>query len=103
MLTKLARKLTMLVIVIDEVTGVWLSIAIGGGGILASVLALVFFRIFDITKPSFIGRIDKQVKGGLGVMGDDMLAGLVAGLVAGAIWVLSRPYLPEQIFGIALF
>ena len=36
-------------------------------------------------------------------MGDDMLAGLIAGLVAGAIWVLSRPYLPEQIFGIALF
>ena len=90
-------------IVIDEVAGVWLSIAIGGGGILASVLALVFFRIFDITKPSFIGRIDKQVKGGLGVMGDDMLAGLIAGLVAGAIWVLSKPYLPEQIFGIALF
>lgn len=90
-------------IVIDEVAGVWLAIALGGGGVLACLLALIFFRIFDITKPSFIGKIDRQVKGGLGVMGDDMLAGLVAGLVAGALWVLSKPYLPEAIFGIALF
>lgn len=75
-------------IVIDEVAGVWLAISLGGGGILASILAFVFFRLFDITKPSLIGKIDKNVKGGLGVMGDDMLAGLVAGLVAGASWVL---------------
>lgn len=75
-------------IVIDEVAGVWLAISLGGGGILASILAFVFFRLFDITKPSLIGKIDKNVKGGLGVMGDDMLAGLVAGLVAGALWVL---------------
>lgn len=75
-------------IVIDEVAGVWLAISLGGGGILASILAFVFFRLFDITKPSLIGKIDKNIKGGLGVMGDDMLAGLVAGLVAGALWVL---------------
>lgn len=79
-------------IVIDEVAGVWLAISLGAGGILACILALIFFRIFDITKPSLIGKIDKNVKGGLGVMGDDMLAGLVAGLVAGVLWVLLDKY-----------
>ena len=53
----------------------------------ASLTALVmFFRIFDITKPSIIGKIDKKTKGGLGVMLDDMLAGLFAGLLSAVIY-----------------
>lgn len=75
-------------IVIDEVAGVWLAISLCGGGILGAILGLAFFRLFDITKPSLIGKIDKNVKGGLGVMGDDMLAGLIAGLCGGAFSVL---------------
>lgn len=67
-------------IVIDEVAGVWLAIALGASGVLGAILGLVFFRIFDISKPSIIGKIDKNVKGGLGVMGDDMLAGVFAGI-----------------------
>ncbi len=83
-------------IVIDEVVGIWLtlSIALGATKIqgaesnlnektwilwLASVL---LFRLFDIWKPSIIGRIDKKVKGGLGVMGDDIVAGAIAGIAA---------------------
>lgn len=58
----------------------WLAIALGASGVLGAVLGLVFFRIFDISKPSIIGKIDKNVKGGLGVMGDDMLAGVFAGI-----------------------
>ncbi|MCR2088230.1 phosphatidylglycerophosphatase A, partial [Campylobacter upsaliensis] len=50
------------------------------------VLAFIFFRFFDITKPSIIGKIDKKVKGGLGVMLDDMLAGLFAGLLCAVIY-----------------
>lgn len=46
------------------------------------MLSVLFFRAFDILKPSVIGRIDKNVKGGLGVMGDDMVAGLFAGLLS---------------------
>ncbi|EFB6096778.1 phosphatidylglycerophosphatase A, partial [Campylobacter coli] len=49
-------------------------------------MAFVFFRIFDITKPSIIGKIDKKTKGGLGVMLDDMLAGLFAGLLSAVIY-----------------
>lgn len=49
-------------------------------------MAFVLFRLFDITKPSIIGKIDKKVKGGLGVMLDDMLAGLFAGLLSTVIY-----------------
>lgn len=69
-------------IVIDELVGVWLAMAFVGWGILNILCAFVFFRIFDIWKPSFIGRIDREVKGGLGVVGDDALAGVLAGIVS---------------------
>ncbi|MCX2717667.1 phosphatidylglycerophosphatase A [Helicobacter sp. MIT 21-1697] len=69
-------------IVIDELVGVWLAMSIVGFGVWELILAFVFFRIFDIYKPSFIGRIDKEVKGGLGVVGDDALAGILAGIVS---------------------
>ncbi|MDY3133122.1 MAG: phosphatidylglycerophosphatase A, partial [Campylobacter lanienae] len=45
----------------------------------------VFFRILDITKPSIIGRLDRNLKGGLGVMSDDMVAGGFAGLITAAV------------------
>lgn len=69
-------------IVIDEVAGVFLACAISGANIYTFFLSFVFFRVFDITKPSVIGKVDKKCKGGLGVMGDDMLAGLFAGLLS---------------------
>lgn len=87
-------------IVIDEVAGVWVSISIALSsweqlgvdkfGWISVVLAFVFFRILDITKPSIIGRLDRNLKGGLGVMSDDMVAGLFAGLIAAVcatVWV----------------
>lgn len=87
-------------IVIDEVAGVWVAISIALSsweqmqraefGWISVAMAFVFFRILDITKPSIIGRLDRNLKGGLGVMSDDMLAGLFAGLIAAicaAIWV----------------
>ena len=87
-------------IVIDEVAGIWLAISIALSswqqlgvdkfGWISVVLAFVFFRILDITKPSIIGRLDRNLKGGLGVMSDDMVAGLFAGLIAAVcatVWV----------------
>lgn len=86
-------------IVIDEVVGVFVAISLGGlglgvidsgknlgeianGGIsvLCVLLSLAFFRLYDIWKPSIIGRIDRNVKGGLGVMLDDLIAGAIAGI-----------------------
>ena len=86
-------------IVIDEVAGIWITLSIAGSvgeifsinfspiiegfnGIswLGVILSVIYFRIFDIWKPSIIGRVDKSVKGGLGVMSDDILAGFFAGI-----------------------
>ncbi len=67
-------------IVIDELVGMWLAMAISGLSLASVILSFIFFRIYDITKPSLIGKIDKEVKGGLGVVADDALAGVLAGL-----------------------
>ena len=70
-------------IVIDELAGMWLAMGIANctseNWILA-IIAFIYFRAFDILKPSIIGKIDRDVKGGWGVMGDDLLAGVFAGL-----------------------
>lgn len=68
-------------IVIDELIGVWLAMSIIGFGWIECLIAFVLFRIFDIYKPSLIGKIDRECKGGLGVVGDDALAGVLAGIV----------------------
>ena len=70
-------------IVIDEFAGMWFALSIAGVGAgmwTMGIIAFIYFRIFDIWKPSLIGKIDRDVKGGWGVMGDDLLAGLFAGL-----------------------
>ena len=93
-------------IVIDELVGVWLAMSIlcygnpslwltidksadiwliistlwHEGHFVHIMLAFVLFRVFDIWKPSIIGRIDRKLKGGLGVVLDDVAAGIVAGI-----------------------
>lgn len=70
-------------IVIDELAGMWLTMCVAGvaaGGWIMALIAFVYFRIFDIWKPSIIGKIDEKVEGGWGVMGDDIVAGLFAGI-----------------------
>lgn len=54
---------------------------------LGLLLAFVLFRIFDILKPWPIRACDRRVGGGLGIMLDDVLAGLGA---AAVLWVLLR-------------
>ena len=51
-----------------------------GGGVVFGV-----FRILDIAKPSIIGWCDRTLRGGLGVMADDVLAGLAAGLIGSVL------------------
>lgn len=76
-------------IVIDEVVGVFIAMSMAGAPLLNDqisylglILSVLFFRLFDILKPSIIGRIDREMKGGLGVMCDDALAGFFAGLAS---------------------
>jgi phosphatidylglycerophosphatase A len=80
-------------IVIDEVAGLWLAFAfVDVSNYFQLFLCFVYFRIFDIWKPSIIGKIDREAKGGLGVMGDDILAGFVAGVCSVATWQLIDTY-----------
>lgn len=84
-------------IVIDETAGIWLTIAVGysiQNLWFLTISSLILFRIFDILKPSIIGRIDQNTKGGLGVVGDDLLAGVFAGLSVQLCWtILSKLYI----------
>lgn len=79
-------------IVIDELAGMWIALAICNPNesnmIIMAILAFVFFRIFDIWKPSIIGKIDREIEGGWGVMGDDLLAGVAAGISAAGVYQL---------------
>lgn len=75
-------------IVIDELVGIWIALSIVPFSLINTILCFCFFRVFDITKPSIIGVIDKKVKGGWGVVGDDALAGICAGLCTGGIYKL---------------
>ena len=75
-------------IVIDEVVGIWLAFILSGATKFQMILSLIFFRIYDIYKPSIVGRIDKNYKGGIGVMGDDIIAGILAGISSALVYQL---------------
>lgn len=83
-------------IVIDELAGMWIALSICGinseNFLILAPLAFIFFRLFDIYKPSVIGRIDTNVKGGLGVMGDDVIAGIFAGICTAGTWQLLEKF-----------
>jgi len=63
-------------IVWDEFVGFWLTMFMAPTGWLWIVLGFVLFRLFDILKPWPIRLIDRRVAGGLGIMLDDVLAGI---------------------------
>ncbi|HEY6556402.1 MAG TPA: phosphatidylglycerophosphatase A [Polyangiaceae bacterium] len=70
-------------IVIDEVAGTLIALGIVRRKSLAIQLAaLVLFRVFDITKPGPIDRAQYAKPLGLGIMADDILAGVAAGFAA---------------------
>ena len=75
-------------IVIDEIAGMWIAMSLAGGSLVATILSFIYFRIFDISKPSIIGKIDEKVDGGWGVMGDDLVAGIVAGILSAGTYAL---------------
>ena len=79
-------------IVVDEFVGQWLTALIAmvllptlqDSGLFLLV-AFVCFRAFDIAKPWPISWCDRSVKGGLGVMLDDVVAAVPAGLLTALI------------------
>ena len=65
-------------IVIDEICGYLLTMAIAPPGWIWIVTGFVLFRIFDILKPWPIDYLDKRVSGGIGIVLDDLMAGIYA-------------------------
>jgi phosphatidylglycerophosphatase A len=74
-------------IVWDEFVGYWLTMLFAPPGLFWMLLGFVLFRLFDILKPWPIGWVDRHVGGGFGIMVDDVIAGLFAGLIiALGVW-----------------
>lgn len=65
-------------IVWDEVVGYMITMFLAPTGLLWMVIGFLLFRFFDIIKPFPIGWVDSKIKGGLGVMLDDVIAGVFA-------------------------
>lgn len=65
-------------IVIDEVAAQWLVLAVLPPTALAWFAGFAFFRFFDIVKPWPVSLADRRLKGGLGIMADDIVAALYA-------------------------
>lgn len=80
-------------IVIDEVVGMlvtWVAVGPGWPTILAG---FVLFRFFDIVKPWPIRRIDQELTGGMGIMLDDLVAGVMAAVVLQVLVYVAPPAL----------
>ncbi|MDJ0805533.1 MAG: phosphatidylglycerophosphatase A [Gammaproteobacteria bacterium] len=72
-------------IVWDEIVGYLLTMAFAPAGWWWLIIGFMLFRLFDILKPWPIRTIDRQVRGGFGIMLDDLLAGIYALLVMSLI------------------
>jgi phosphatidylglycerophosphatase A len=77
-------------IVIDEIAGMLTTLVLLPQGIGFLLAGFIAFRIFDILKPFPVGLAERRLPGGWGIMMDDILAGVYAGLVVrvGVEWGL---------------
>jgi phosphatidylglycerophosphatase A len=77
-------------VVIDEVAGTLIACwFVRDHGFLAIALGFALFRLFDITKPWLIDKAQHVGPPGVSIMLDDILAGLVAGVISffAALWL----------------
>ncbi|HWR67461.1 MAG TPA: phosphatidylglycerophosphatase A [Desulfomonilia bacterium] len=68
-------------VVIDEVCGLLVTLVTRPSGFREIALGTALFRFFDILKPPPVGTLDRRLKGGFGIMADDVAAGMLAALV----------------------
>jgi len=68
-------------IVWDEFVGFWITMIAVPVSIWTVLLGFILFRVFDILKPWPIDWLDRRVEGGFGIMIDDVIAGLFAGVI----------------------
>jgi phosphatidylglycerophosphatase A len=65
-------------VVIDEIVGQLIALSLAPAHPAAVFAGFALFRLFDILKPFPVGWIDQHLHGGLGIMLDDVVAGLYA-------------------------
>lgn len=68
-------------VVIDEIVGQLIALAMAPAHPLAALAGFALFRFFDILKPFPVNWLDRHIHGGLGIMLDDVMAGIYALLV----------------------
>lgn len=77
--------------VIDEVVGTWISLLVAPAGSLwYGLAAFALFRFFDIVKPCGVRQME-AMPGGVGVMMDDVLAGIYGFMVLYIIQYIILP------------
>ena len=70
-------------VVIDEVAGTLIAMGmVKNSSITVQLLALGLFRLFDVWKPGVIDTVQNAKPEGVGIMAEDVLAGLLAGAVS---------------------
>lgn len=74
-------------IVIDEVAGYLLTVLFVPRSGLNLLVGFIVFRVLDIWKPGPIRQVDEEIGGGVGVMADDLVAGILGAFI---MVVLSR-------------
>ena len=74
-------------IIIDEVAGYLVAGFYLPNTIFSCIAAFFLFRLFDILKPQPIRTVEKLLKGGFGVMADDIVAGLMTNAVI-RVWMM---------------
>ncbi len=68
-------------IVIDELVGYLVTTAFLPFSWPAAILGFIWFRVFDILKPPIAGWFDRELKNGIGVTMDDVIAGIYAAIL----------------------
>ncbi len=69
-------------VVIDEVAGQWMVLAVVPLDLAWFLVGFALFRLFDVAKPWPVNVMDRNIKGGFGVMLDDIGAGVYAAAAA---------------------
>jgi len=73
-------------IVIDEILGMFITLTLVPPHPAAWILGFILFRIFDIFKPFPVSWFDQRIHGGMGIMMDDVVAGIYALSSLQLIW-----------------
>ncbi|MES1991079.1 MAG: phosphatidylglycerophosphatase A [Pseudomonadota bacterium] len=72
-------------VVIDEVAAIWLVLAFVPVSFVGWFIAFAVFRFFDVVKPWPVSLADAKLKGGFGIMADDIIAALYTLLI---LWLM---------------